>query len=123
MGYGEEFGACIRGDWGNLDHQDLMATVDFAEKMPYVDSTRMAVTGGSYGGFMTNWIVSHSDRFKCAITDRSLSNMHTDFGTTDWPDPMDGYWHGNSWDDTEKLWQQSPPSVCERHQHAFADNS
>jgi dipeptidyl aminopeptidase/acylaminoacyl peptidase len=108
MGYGEEFGACIRGNWGELDYRDIMAAADFAASLPYVVPDRMAVAGGSYGGFMTNWIVGHTDRFKCAVTDRSLSNMHSDFGTVDWPDMVDGYWEGNAWDRPEKMWQQSP---------------
>ena len=107
-GYSEEFSTCIRGNWGGLDYQDIMAAADFAEALPYVDSSRMAVAGGSYGGFMTNWIIGNTDRFACAITERSVSNMVADFGTVDFPEAVDGSWKGNAWDRPETLWQQSP---------------
>ncbi|MCI0440816.1 MAG: S9 family peptidase [Chloroflexi bacterium] len=108
FGREEEFAACIRGDWGNLDYDDVMAAADFAETLPYVDTERMAVMGGSYGGYMTNWIVGHTGRFRCAITDRSVSNLHADFGTVDWPEHVDGYWPGDAWDRPESMWEMSP---------------
>ncbi|MDP6453770.1 MAG: S9 family peptidase [SAR202 cluster bacterium] len=107
-GYSEEFSACIRGNWGGLDYQDVMAAADYAETLPYVDSSRMAVAGGSYGGFMTNWIIGNTDRFACAVTERSVSNMVADFGTVDLPEAVDGFWKGNAWDRPDTLWQQSP---------------
>lgn len=108
FGYGEEFAASIRGKWGSLDYQDVMAAADFAASLPYVDSGRMAIAGGSYGGYMTNWAISHTDRFRCAITDRSVVNLHSDFGTVDYPDHVDGYFPGNAWDRPETLWELSP---------------
>ncbi len=108
MGYEEDFAAVIRGNWGDVDFKDIMAGADFAVSLPYVDETRMAVAGGSYGGYMTNWIVGHTDRFRCAITDRSVANKQSMAGTSDFPMKPNGYWEGNFWDRTEKLWQQSP---------------
>ncbi|MFQ5793891.1 MAG: S9 family peptidase [Candidatus Bipolaricaulia bacterium] len=108
MGYEENFAACIRGNWGDVDFKDIMAAADFAESLPYVDSNRMAVAGGSYGGYMTNWIVGHTDRFHCAITDRSVVNLHDFFGTCDFPGTVDGYWPGEAWDRPENRWEQSP---------------
>ena len=83
QGYGEAFADSIRSDWGNLDYQDLMKSVDAAVKLPYVDGDRLGVLGGSYGGYMTNWIVGHTDRFKAAITMRCVSNLFSFYGTSD----------------------------------------
>jgi len=107
-GYGEAHCASIAGDWGNTDYIDVMAVADYAEQLPYVDSTRMGVTGGSYGGYMTNWIVGHSDRFKAAITDRSVVSLLSMAGTCDFAFPPDGEWKGNPWDEIDELWRQSP---------------
>ncbi len=108
MGYDESFAAAIRGDWGNKDYEDMIAAADYAAKLPYVDATRMAVAGGSYGGYSTNWIVSHTDRFKCAVTDRSVVNLVSMAGTCDFVFEDHGYWKANWWDDTADFVQQSP---------------
>lgn len=108
MGFDENFAAIIRGDWGDVDYKDIMAAADFASSLPYVNETRMAVAGGSYGGYMTNWVVGHTDRFKCAVTDRSVVNLVSDFGTCDFPGFIDGYWEGDAWERPEKRWEQSP---------------
>jgi len=82
-GYGEDF-ANIKRQWGGIDYEDLM---DFTDKClelyPNIDSKRMAVTGGSYGGYMTNWIVGQTDRFKCAASQRSISNWISETVTCD----------------------------------------
>ena len=84
QGYGEKFCACIRADWGNLDYLDVMAGLDAAlVQYPWIDPERVGVAGGSYGGFMTNWVVSHSDRFKAAVTMRSVVNEASSVGTCD----------------------------------------
>lgn len=108
LGYGEAFANAIRGHWGSLDYQDLMAAVDLAAELPEVDRQRLAVAGGSYGGFMTAWIVAHSRRFCCAIAERGTYNRHSAAGTSDFPPMPDGYWPGNAWDRPERLWEQSP---------------
>src|SRR5581483_5114958 len=69
--YGEKFSSACVGDWGGKDYEDLMAGVDHALAFGWVDPKRLYVTGGSYGGFMTNWIVGHTDRFRAAATQRS----------------------------------------------------
>ncbi|MDW8141458.1 MAG: S9 family peptidase [Candidatus Bipolaricaulota bacterium] len=104
----ERFASAIRGDWGNLDFQDVMAAADYAAALPYVDPKRMAIAGGSSGGSMTNWVVGQTERFKCAITDRSVVNLLSDFGTCDFPGTIDGYWAGDAWERTEPRWNQSP---------------
>lgn len=81
-GYGEEF-CDIRKKYGTIDYEDLMAVMDFYEKNYDIDSKRTGVTGGSYGGFMTNYIVTKTDRFKAAVTQRSISNWFSMYGTSD----------------------------------------
>ncbi|MEO0249901.1 MAG: S9 family peptidase [candidate division WOR-3 bacterium] len=107
-GYGEAFAAAIKGDWGNRDFKDLMSVADYLASLPYVDRERMGVAGGSYGGYMTNWIIGHTDRFKAAITDRSVVNLVSMAGTSDFPYIPDRYWKGNPWSEPEKLWEGSP---------------
>ena len=82
-GYGADFTFSTRGRWFAEDYQDLMKAVDVAAMRPDVDSTRMGVTGGSYGGVMTAWVTSHTDRFKAAQTDRMISNWWSWYGTSD----------------------------------------
>ena len=82
-GYGEEF-ADIRCRYGERDFQDIMECVDHAVKnFDFLDPERVGVAGGSYGGFMTNWIITHTDRFRAAITQRSISYWVSKYGTTD----------------------------------------
>jgi len=108
-GYGEEF-ADIRGHYGERDYQDLMEVVDEAlRRFDFIDGGRLGVTGGSYGGFMTNWIVGHTKRFKAAVTQRSISNWVSFFGTTDIgyffaPDQIGG----DPWSNTDGYWEKSP---------------
>lgn len=82
-GYGEKFTRSGVGEWGIGDFHDIMKGVDYVIREFNVDTTRMGVIGGSYGGFMTNWIISHSNRFRTAITQRGISNLLSFYGTTD----------------------------------------
>jgi dipeptidyl aminopeptidase/acylaminoacyl peptidase len=108
------FGACIHRDWGRVDFDDVMAVADHAASLPYVDAGRMAIAGGSYGGFMTNWVVGHTRRFRCAVTDRSISNFVSMVGTSDAPPPPGGDWPGVPiGDDMEKGWNMSPLKYVE----------
>jgi len=116
LGREESFATCIEGDWGDLDYKDLMAAVDHVADLNFVDAERMAVAGGSYGGFMVAWIVGNTPRFKCAIAERGVYNRHSAVGTSDFPPMPDGYWPGNAWDRPEQLWQQSPLRFAEHIQ-------
>ncbi len=109
LGYGEEHAKSIVNDWGSADYDDLMAWVDLVQEQPYIDPNRMGVTGGSYGGYMTNWIIGHTDRFKAAVTQRSVSNLISMYGSTDY-NWMWQYEFGNQppWEDHENYWRQSP---------------
>jgi dipeptidyl aminopeptidase/acylaminoacyl peptidase len=82
-GSGEAFAQAVNYDWGGKDYEDIMAGVDAAIARGGIDPERMAVTGGSYGGYMTNWIIGHTDRFKAAITLNSVTNLTSSFGTGD----------------------------------------
>lgn len=108
-GRGNEF-ADIRGKYGTGDYDDLMMLTDLVlEKYPSIDEKRVAVTGGSYGGFMTNWIIGHTDRFVAAASQRSISNWigftySSDIGPYFATDQQ----AANLYDDVEKLWWHSP---------------
>ena len=108
-GYGEKFERGEINNWGGMDYQDIMAGVDAALKQyPWVDATDLGVTGGSYGGYMTNWIVSHTNRFKAAVTLRSLSNFISDDGTRDGAYGHEEYFKGIIFDDFDQYWDASP---------------
>lgn len=108
-GYGEKFERGEINNWGGMDYQDIMAGVDAAlKKYPWVDSNDLGVTGGSYGGYMTNWIVSHTNRFKAAVTLRSISNFISDDGTRDGAYGHEDYFKGILFDDFDQYWDASP---------------
>ncbi len=108
QGYGEAWTKAIVNDWGNHDYADLMASVDAAVVTRRVDRRRLGVCGGSYGGYMTNWIVGHTKRFKAAITMRSVSNIFSFYGTSD-IGPDDSFeFGGHAFDDPANYWRQSP---------------
>src|SRR5262249_33754322 len=67
-GYGQKFIDDISGDWGGKAYDDIMAVVDQVAALPYVDAARMAAAGGSYGGYMANWLLGHTDRFKAIVS-------------------------------------------------------
>ena len=108
-GRGDEF-ADIRGKYGTIDFDDLMKFVDeVLDRYPQIDPARLGVTGGSYGGFMTNWIIGHTGRFAAAASQRSISNWisfygNSDIGYTFGPDQT----IGNIYDGHEKMWWHSP---------------
>jgi dipeptidyl aminopeptidase/acylaminoacyl peptidase len=108
-GYGEKFERGIINNWGGMDYQDVMAGVDAAVKQyPWIDQSLLGVTGGSYGGFMTNWIVGHTTRFKAAVTLRAVSNFISDEGTRDGAYQHEDYFKGNLFDDFDQYWAASP---------------
>ncbi|MFI8686676.1 S9 family peptidase [Rossellomorea sp. NPDC077527] len=108
-GYGQEFVDAVRGDYGGGDYEDIMRAVDYAlEEYPFIDENRMGVTGGSYGGFMTNWIIGHSDRFKAAVTQRSISNWISFYGVSDIGYYFSEWQIQSDLGDIETLWKHSP---------------
>ncbi len=109
QGYGEKHSKAIWNNWGTVDYDDLMAWVDFVEKKPFIDKQRMGVTGGSYGGYMTNWIIGHTDRFNAAVTQRSVSNLLSMWGSSDfnWTFQVE-FGNKSPWENFENYWRQSP---------------
>jgi dipeptidyl aminopeptidase/acylaminoacyl peptidase len=108
-GYGEKFERGEINNWGVMDYQDIMAGVDAAlKRYPWVDRNKLGVTGGSYGGYMTNWIVSHTDRFKAAVTLRAVSNFISDDGTRDGAYGHEEYFKGILFDAFDQYWEASP---------------
>lgn len=113
-GRGNEF-ADIRGKYGTIDYDDLMKFTDEVLKAYPIDRSRVGVTGGSYGGFMTNWIIGHTDRFACAASQRSIANWFSKFGTTDI-----GYYFNvdqnasSPWENPEKLWWHAPMKYADK---------
>jgi dipeptidyl aminopeptidase/acylaminoacyl peptidase len=109
QGYGEEHAKAIANNWGTADYEDLMTWVDFVEKKPYIDREKMGVTGGSYGGYMTNWIIGHTNRFKAAVTQRCVSNLISMWGSSDFNWAFQEVFGDEApWENFENYWRQSP---------------
>ncbi len=107
-GRGNEF-ADIRGKYGTVDFRNLMDFCDgVLEAYPQIDRSRVAVTGGSYGGFMSNWIMGHTDRFACIGTQRSISNWISFSGNSDIGPYFGSDQMAAGLDNVEKLWFHSP---------------
>jgi dipeptidyl aminopeptidase/acylaminoacyl peptidase len=108
-GYGEEHAKAIYKDWGRADYADLMAWADYVEKLPYIDPQRMGVTGGSYGGYMTVWIIGHTQRFKAAVSQRCVSNLVSMWGSSDfnWVFQME-LDNKPPFEDLQNFWEHSP---------------
>jgi dipeptidyl aminopeptidase/acylaminoacyl peptidase len=108
-GYGQRFSDGTINEWGGGDYRDLMAGVDEAlKKNSWIDPSRLGVTGGSYGGFMTNWIITQTPRFKGAVAVASLSNLISFYSTSLYQDLIHAEFGGFPWDNFEMLWQWSP---------------
>ena len=107
-GYGLPFRSANVNDWGGGDYQDLMAGVDHVIQMGVADPHRMAVMGWSYGGYMTNWVITQTTRFKAAATGAGLSNLISMWGTNDIPSTLDDYFEGTWYEQPERYVRMSP---------------
>jgi dipeptidyl aminopeptidase/acylaminoacyl peptidase len=114
-GYAEDWGRAIRGPieggpgWGSVDFEDLMAVVDEAVKrFDFLDPDRMGVMGGSYGGYMTSWIVGHTDRFRCAVSERAANNLAALDASSDLAALFKGYIGASFWEAPEEYRSVSP---------------
>jgi dipeptidyl aminopeptidase/acylaminoacyl peptidase len=109
QGYGEKHAKAIWKNWGSVDYDDIMAWSDYMAKQPYIDNSRMGVTGGSYGGYMTLWIIGHTNRYKAAVAQRVVSNFVSFLGTSDLNWVFEQVL-GNKmpFEDLEKTWKHSP---------------
>ncbi len=108
-GYGQRFERAIVNEWGGKDYVDVMKGVETAlARYPWIDRERLGVTGGSYGGFLTNWIVGHTDIFKAAVTLRSVTNFVSDEGTRDGAYGHTPDFGGDLFDKFDLYWERSP---------------
>jgi dipeptidyl aminopeptidase/acylaminoacyl peptidase len=115
-GYGQKFTDDINQDWGGKPFDDLMAVTDHVEKLPYVDADRMAAAGGSYGGYMIDWMLGHTNRFKCFVTHAGVYDLREEAQSTEelWF-PM---WEfgGMPWDNPEVYDKWSPSHFAKEFQ-------
>ncbi|MBM7552569.1 S9 family peptidase [Thalassobacillus pellis] len=114
-GYNQEFVDAVRGDYGGNDYMDIMNGLEYIlDSYDFIDRERLGLSGGSYGGFMANWIVSHTNKFNAAVTQRCISNWISFYGVSDI-----GYYFCE-WQlqadlrDFDKLWKQSPLAYADR---------
>ncbi len=113
LGYGAEHALKIVNDWGDHVMHDILSGVDNVVARGGIDTQRMAVTGGSYAGYMTAWIIGHDQRFACAWAQRGLYNLTSFFGTSDIPQLIEREFGARGFEDIERLWSQSPLAYVE----------
>ena len=112
-GYGQKFIDAVNGDWGGAPFEDLMKGLDYAEKTyPFIDKDRECALGASYGGYMANWILGHTDRFKCVVSHDGLFNTESGWGTTEELWYFDWEFKGTPYDNRAMYEKWSP------HQYA-----
>jgi dipeptidyl aminopeptidase/acylaminoacyl peptidase len=107
-GYGEEFTMAIERDWGEVTMRDVMAGADEVASREYVDADNQFVTGGSFGGYMTAWIVGHTDRFSGAVAQRGVYELASFYGSTDAFKLVEWDFGSSPWEDSDFLWEHSP---------------
>jgi len=106
--YGREFRAAVRNDWGGVDYRDLMAGVDHVIDMGIADPDRLAVMGWSYGGYMTAWVITQTQRFQAAAVGAGITNLISMWGTNDIPSTLDDYFGGPYWEQSRGYVERSP---------------
>jgi dipeptidyl aminopeptidase/acylaminoacyl peptidase len=114
-GYGQKFTDSISGDWGGKPYEDLMKGLDYVEKTyPFIDKDRMAALGASYGGYMANWILGHTDRFKCIVSHDGVFNTESAYGTTEELWFVEWEFKGPVWKNRELYRKFSPHLFAEK---------
>ena len=119
-GYSEEWGRAIRasGDgsgpgWGSVDYEDVMGVVDTAlEQYRFLDAERLGVLGGSYGGYLTSWVVGHTRRFKAALSERSVNHLVSAFGSSDLFWIFERQFGGPMWENVDEWLRMSPATYA-----------
>jgi len=112
-GYGQKFIDAINGDWGGAPFEDLMKSLDYAEKTyPFIDKDRECALGASYGGYMANWVLGHTDRFKCIVSHDGMFNAESAWGTTEelWFNEWE--FKGTPWTNPEMYEKWSPRNAA-----------
>ncbi|MBO0720473.1 MAG: S9 family peptidase [Blastocatellia bacterium] len=112
-GYGQKFTTSNIGDWGGKDFQDIMAGVDYLITRGIADPEKLCVTGGSYGGFMTFWTITQTDRFKAAAAHAGISDWYSFHGQSDVPGLMEFGLDGQPWTSPENYRKYSPMSYVD----------
>jgi dipeptidyl aminopeptidase/acylaminoacyl peptidase len=108
-GYGQAFSNGTLLNWGGGDYKDLMSALDAAiQQNDWIDAQRLGVTGQSYGGFMTNWMITQTNRFKAAVSDGGISNLVSFAGTSLYHSLMEAEFNGSVYDNFALLWEWSP---------------
>jgi dipeptidyl aminopeptidase/acylaminoacyl peptidase len=107
-GYGQKFLEEVSGDWGGKAYVDIMNGVDMLAAMPYVDGTRIGAAGGSYGGYMVDWILGHTDRFKALVSHAGVYDLKSEYGVTEELWFPEWEFKGNPWDNPELYQKWSP---------------
>jgi dipeptidyl aminopeptidase/acylaminoacyl peptidase len=111
-GYGKKFRFANENDWGGGDYQDLMAGVDYLIAKGLADPDRLGVMGWSYGGFMTSWVITQTNRFKAAAVGAGVTNLWSFTGTSDIPSFLPDYFNGEPWQSFENYRAHSPMSFA-----------
>ncbi|HTX67743.1 MAG TPA: S9 family peptidase [Thermoleophilia bacterium] len=116
----EDWARAIRGPgdagpgWGSVDYEDCMAVMDEAvRRYDFVDADRLGVMGGSYGGYMTSWIVAHTDRFKAAVSERAVNNFDSQWGSSDFGWDFKGYMEKYLFEDVDLYLKVSPATYAQ----------
>lgn len=108
-GYGHDFMQAIQGSWGLVDEEDFLTGLDAVlAAYPEIDPARVGIAGGSYGGYVTNWLTARSDRFAAAVTSRSITNLENLWGTSDALGLLDTHFLGTPWEEQERYRLASP---------------
>ena len=113
-GYGLDFMTSIHAAWGTVDYKDISRVSDWLFSRPYVDKTRVGITGGSYGGYMTNWVIGKTDRFAAAVTQRSVVSLESMYGTSDFGYHLGAEFGGSPWKSVDALRRQSPFTLVKK---------
>lgn len=112
-GYGHAFKGAIHKEWGEKDSLDILAGADLMVEMGVADADRLYLTGGSFGGFMTGWLVTHDHRFKAAVAQRGVYNFISMYGASDALTLVEWEFDTLPWKNTELLWDRSPLKYVE----------
>jgi dipeptidyl aminopeptidase/acylaminoacyl peptidase len=121
-GYSEEWGRAIRGPldgsakgWGSVDYEDLLGVVDTAvERFDFIDPEQLGVLGGSYGGYMTSWIIGHDHRFKAALSERAVNSLTSMYGSSDVGWVFERQFGGPMWQDMDAYLAMSPATYAQQ---------
>jgi dipeptidyl aminopeptidase/acylaminoacyl peptidase len=113
-GYGQKFREMVRKDWGGADFQDIQSGVDDLISRGIVDKNRMGIMGWSYGGYLTAWAVTHTDRFRAASVGAGPVDLFTMYGGTDIPEFMESYFGATPWTATQLYLSHSPMAYVDR---------